>query len=91
MNKSFEILFDYFVNKKISEDAEKAFDKLYAIVEEEKTTKQMYNIDILFGEYEFAVRKDAFKAMNQHQNDEKIIKLLSEIKNNLIKNNEYID
>ena len=36
-------------------------------------------------------RKDAFKAMNQHQNDEKIIKLLSEIKNNLIKNNEYID
>lgn len=62
MNKSFEILFDYFVNKKISEDAEKAFDKLYAIVEEEKTTKQMYNIDTLFGEYEFAVRKDAFKA-----------------------------
>ena len=36
-------------------------------------------------------RKDAFEAMNQHQDDEKIIKLLSEIKNNLIKNNEYID
>ena len=29
--------------------------------------------------------------MNQHQDDEKIIKLLLEIKNNLIKNNEYID
>ena len=36
-------------------------------------------------------RKDAFEAMNQHQDDEKIIKLLLEIKNNLIKNNEYID
>ena len=36
-------------------------------------------------------RKDAFEAMNQHQDDDKIIKLLSEIKNNLIKNNEYID
>ena len=36
-------------------------------------------------------RKDAYEALNQHQDDEKIIKLLSEIKNNLIKNNEYID
>lgn len=62
MNKSLEILFNDFASTALSEDAGKVFNELYAIVVEEKTTKQIYNIDTLFGEYEFAVRKDAFKA-----------------------------
>lgn len=36
-------------------------------------------------------RKDAYEAINQHQDDEKIQKMLIEIKNNLTKNNAYID
>ena len=36
-------------------------------------------------------RKDAYEAINQHQDDEKIQKMLTEIKNNLTKNNAYID
>lgn len=36
-------------------------------------------------------RKDANEVLQNHQNDEKVLKLLSEIKNNLTKNNEYID
>ena len=36
-------------------------------------------------------RKDAYEALNQHQDDEKIQKMLVEIKNNLTKNNAYID
>ena len=58
-----------------------------------KHGKDVYKRQDIFKDYHILeiTRKDAFEAMNQHQDDEKIIKLLSEIKNNLIKNNEYID
>lgn len=36
-------------------------------------------------------RKDAYEVLKYHLDDEKVIKLLAEIKNNLLKNNEYID
>ncbi|RHS95699.1 ATP-dependent DNA helicase RecG [Erysipelatoclostridium sp. AM42-17] len=36
-------------------------------------------------------RKDAIDALNNHASDEKIKQLLLEIKNNLLKNNEYVD
>lgn len=36
-------------------------------------------------------RKDAYEALKYHLDDQKIITLLEEIKNNLLKNNEYID
>lgn len=36
-------------------------------------------------------RKDAYEVLKYHQDDEKVIKLLTEIKNNLLKNNEYVD
>ena len=60
---------------------------------EQKERLPTFMIGDIFKDYHILeiTRKDAFEAMNQHQDDEKIIKLLSEIKNNLIKNNEYID
>lgn len=36
-------------------------------------------------------RKDAYDVLKNHLNDEKVQKLLTQIKNNLTKNNEYID
>lgn len=36
-------------------------------------------------------RKDAYEALHQHNDDVMVKKMLDEIKNNLIKNNEYID
>ncbi len=36
-------------------------------------------------------RKDAIDALNNHASDEKLKQLLLEIKNNLLKNNEYVD
>ena len=37
------------------------------------------------------MRKDTYDVLKNHFDDEKVQKLLTQIKNNLTKNNEYID
>lgn len=61
MTKSLEILFDDFVSKRLTEEPQAYFSQLYDTVTAGKTVIEENKILDMFGVYEIAVEKEAFK------------------------------
>lgn len=61
MTKSLEILFDDFVSERLAEEPQACFDQLYKTVTVGKTVREENEIYNMFGAYEIAVEKEAFK------------------------------
>lgn len=61
MTKSLEILFDDFASERLAEEPQAYFDQLYKTVTAGKTVREENRIFDMFGAYELAIEKEAFK------------------------------
>lgn len=61
MTDSLALLFDDFVNERLAEEPRAYFRQLYDTVTAGKTTSEENKICDMFGAYEIAVEKEAFK------------------------------
>ena len=61
MTDSLAILFDAFVSERLAEEPQACFDHLYDTVTAGKTVSEENEICDMFGAYELAVEKEAFK------------------------------
>ena len=62
MNKTLEILFNDFANKRLAEEPQARYDQLYSTVTAGRTPREENKIFDMFGAYELAVEAEAFKA-----------------------------